>query len=317
MNQNEIQPQLTLQLAGLTLANPVILLSGCVGFGEDLLRLQGFDFSSIGAICLKGTTLHPREGNPPPRVAETPSGMLNAIGLHNPGARHVAEVILPRILSLPTCFIANIAGSTVEEYAEVARIFNDTDIAAIEINISCPNVKEGGVAFGSDPIMAARVTQAVRAVTKKPLITKLSPNVTDIRPIAKAVIEAGTDAIAAVNTFMGMAVDWQTRRPILGNIQGGLSGPAIKPAALLQVWRVWEVAAPRGIPIIGQGGISCTQDAVEFLLVGATAVGVGTALFRNPLLAGQIAQGLHEYLVTHQLTSTSLLTGTLNIQSSP
>lgn len=312
---NDGQPRMAIQLAGIILNNPVVLLSGCVGFGEELTHLQGFDFASVGAICLKGTTLQPRLGNPTPRVAETPSGMLNAIGLQNPGARHIASVILPRILALPTRFIANIAGSTVEEYAEVARIFNDTDIAAIEINISCPNVKEGGAAFGSDPIMAAQVIQAVRQTTTKPLITKLSPNVTDIRVIARAVIEAGTDALSAVNTFMGMAVDWQTRRPILGNIQGGLSGPAIKPAALLQVWRVHEVAAPLGIPIIGQGGISNARDALEFLLVGATAVGVGTALFRTPLVADEIVQGMREYLLAHGLTHPTQLTGTLQAPS--
>ncbi|MBF0126023.1 MAG: dihydroorotate dehydrogenase [Magnetococcales bacterium] len=306
-----MEPDLTTRLAGMTLANPLVLLSGCVGFGEELARIEGFDFSSVGAICLKGTTLHPRQGNPTPRIAETPCGMLNAIGLQNPGARHVAETILPRLRHLPTRFIANIAGSTVDEYAQVARIFNDTDIAAMEINISCPNVKEGGVAFGADPVMAARVTEAVRKATDKPIITKLSPNVTDIRVIARAVIDAGSDALSAVNTYMGMAVAWQTGRPLLGNVQGGLSGPAIKPAALLQVWRVHEVAAPRGIPIIGQGGIANTRDALEFMLVGATAVGLGTALFANPLLSGEIVSGLREYLAAHPERTLSQLTGSL------
>ncbi|MBF0295677.1 MAG: dihydroorotate dehydrogenase [Magnetococcales bacterium] len=307
--------QLVTQLAGVTLANPVVLLSGCVGFGEELTRLEGFDFAAIGAICLKGTTLHARPGNPTPRIAETPAGMLNAIGLQNPGARHVADHILPGLEGLPTLFFANIAGSTVEEYAEVARIFDDTLVAAIEINISCPNVKEGGVAFGSDPIMAARVVAAVRHATSKPIIAKLSPNVTDIRIIARAAIEAGSDALSAVNTFMGMAIDWQTGRPVLGNTQGGLSGPAIKPAALLQVWRVYEVAAPLGIPIIGQGGIACSRDAVEFMLAGATAVGIGTALFTEPLLGQRIAQGIREYLVAHSLSGPERLTGTLERRS--
>ncbi|MBF0273216.1 MAG: dihydroorotate dehydrogenase [Magnetococcales bacterium] len=302
---------LEVTLAGLTLANPVVLLSGCAGFGEELAGVEGFDFSQVGAICLKGTTLNPKEGNPPPRVAETPAGMLNAIGLQNPGARHVAEVIWPRIQHWPTRFIANIAGSTVEEYAEVARVFDATGVAAIEINISCPNVKEGGVAFGSDPVMAARVVAGVRRATNKPIITKLSPNVTDIRVVARAVIEAGTDIISAVNTFMGMAVDWRSGRPILGNIQGGLSGAAIKPAALLQVWRVHEVAAPLGIPIIGQGGIGTARDAVEFLMVGAMAVGVGTALFQSPLVAGEIVAGLKAYLQERGLDSPAQLTGTL------
>ncbi|MEO5347700.1 MAG: dihydroorotate dehydrogenase [Magnetococcus sp. YQC-9] len=306
-----MEPNLEVHLAGLTLANPVLLLSGCAGFGEELTRIEGFDFTKVGAICLKGTTLNPKEGNPPPRVAETPAGMLNAIGLQNPGARHVVDEILPRIQSLPTRFIANIAGSTVEEYAEVARIFDQSPVAAIEINISCPNVKEGGVAFGSDPIMAARVVKSVRQATSKPLITKLSPNVTDIRVIARAVIDSGTDMLSAVNTFMGMAVDWQSGRPILGNIQGGLSGPAIKPAALLQVWRTYEVAAKHAIPIIGQGGISSARDAVEFMLVGASAVGVGTALFQSPHIAETIVAGMKAYLIAQGLDSPARLTGGL------
>ncbi|MBF0181217.1 MAG: dihydroorotate dehydrogenase [Magnetococcales bacterium] len=307
--------QLLTQLAGVTLANPVVLLSGCVGFGEELMRLEGFDCAAIGAICLKGTTLHPRAGNPTPRIAETPSGMLNAIGLQNPGARHVADHILPGLEGLPTRFFANIAGSTVEEYAEVARVFDDTLVAAIEVNISCPNVKEGGVAFGSDPIMASRVVQAVRQATSKPIVTKLSPNVTDIRVIARAAIEAGSDALSAVNTFMGMAIDWRTGRPVLGNTQGGLSGPAIKPAALLQVWRVYEVAAPLGIPIIGQGGIADTRDAVEFMLAGATAIGIGTALFTDPLLGQRIATGIRDYLVERRLPGPEHLTGALERRS--
>ncbi|MBF0262716.1 MAG: dihydroorotate dehydrogenase [Magnetococcales bacterium] len=306
-----MEPTLQVTLAGMTLANPLMLLSGCAGFAEELTRVEGFDFASVGAICLKGTTLNPKEGNPPPRVAETPAGMLNAIGLQNPGARHVVETILPRIQHLPTRFIANIAGSTVDEYAEVARLFDNSPVAAIEINISCPNVKEGGVAFGSDAIMAARVVTAVRQATTKPLITKLSPNVTDIRVIARATIESGTDILSAVNTYMGMAVEWHSGRPILGNVQGGLSGPAIKPAALLQVWRVREVAAPLGIPIIGQGGIASARDAVEFMLVGASAVGVGTALFHKPLIAGEIVAGIREHLVTQGLDCPARLTGTL------
>ncbi|NGZ07343.1 MAG: dihydroorotate dehydrogenase [Magnetococcales bacterium] len=304
---------LEVRLAGLTLANPVMLLSGCAGFGEELAMVEGFDFSRVGAICLKGTTLHPKEGNPPPRVAETPAGMLNAIGLQNPGARHVAEKILPGILHWPTRFIANIAGSTVDEYAEVARIFDDTGVAAIEINISCPNVKEGGVAFGADPVMAARVVAAVRQATSKPLITKLSPNVTDIRVIARATIEAGTDILSAVNTYLGMAIDWSSGRPILGNVQGGLSGPAIKPAALLQVWRVYEVARHCNVPIIGQGGITCTRDAVEFFLVGAAAIGIGTALFSSPLVAGEIVTGLRHHLEERGLDGPARLTGMLKV----
>ncbi len=305
------KPDLTVDLAGITLANPVMLLSGCVGFGEDLARIAGFDFSSVGAICLKGTTLQPRIGNPPPRIAETPGGMLNAIGLQNPGARHVVSEILPRIENWPTKLIANIAGSSVEEYGEVARIFDDSPVAGIEINISCPNVKEGGAAFGSDPTTAARVVETVKKATDKPIITKLSPNVTDIRSVARAVLEAGTDAFSAINTLMGMAVDVANNRAVLGNFMGGLSGPAIKPVALLQVWRVYEVAKPHGIPIIGQGGITDGADALEFILAGSNAVGVGTVLFKNPLVAGEIVSGIADHLAKNNIASVAELTGTL------
>ncbi|MBF0358371.1 MAG: dihydroorotate dehydrogenase [Magnetococcales bacterium] len=305
------KPDLAVDFAGIPLLNPIVLLSGCIGFGEDLERLHGFDFSSVGALCLKGTTLTPRLGNPPPRVAETPAGMLNAIGLQNPGAKHVVEKILPRIGHWPTQLIANIAGSTVAEYEEVARVFDDSSVAGIEINISCPNVKEGGAAFGSDPIVAAQVVEAVRRGTTKPVITKLSPNVTDIRTVARAVLEAGTDGFSAINTLMGMAVDVAKGQAVLGNFQGGLSGPAIKPVALLQVWRVYEVAKPHGIPIMGQGGIASSDDALEFILAGSTAVGVGTALFKNPHLGGEIAQGIEEHIIKSGLDSVTALTGTL------
>ncbi|MBF0584967.1 MAG: dihydroorotate dehydrogenase [Magnetococcales bacterium] len=304
-------PPLHVNLAGIALANPVVLLSGCAGFGEELANIQGFDFASVGAICLKGTTLEPRRGNPPPRLAETPAGLLNAIGLQNPGARYVIEQILPRIAHLPTRLIANIAGSTVAEYGEVARLFDDSPVDAIEINISCPNVKEGGAAFGADPHSAAQVVTAVRQATSKPIITKLSPNVTDIRPIATAAIDAGTNAFAAINTLMGMAVDIDNRRAILGNKQGGLSGAAIKPVALLKVWQLHQVTAPHAIPIIGQGGIGSATDAIEFLLAGATAVGIGTALFKNPLIGSEIAAGIAQYLVKQNFPYVSALTGTL------
>ena len=305
------RPDLSVNFAGIPLANPLVLLSGCVGFGEDLARLQGFDLSSVGAICLKGTTLTPRSGNPPPRIAETPSGMLNAIGLQNPGAKHVVQEVLPRISHWPTQLIANIAGSTVEEYGEVAKIFDDSPVAGIEINISCPNVKEGGAAFGSDPVMAARVVDAVRKGSSKPIITKLSPNVTDIRSVAQAVLEAGTDGFSAINTLMGMAIDINKGQAVLGNFQGGLSGPAIKPVALLQVWRLYEVAKPHGIPILGQGGISSSDDALEFFLAGSTAVGVGTALFKNPLISGEIVAGIEDYLAKSGMESVTDLIGTL------
>lgn len=303
----------TLQVAfaGISMATPLVLLSGCVGFGEELLTLEGFDFSVVGAICLKGTTLHGKKGNPPHRLAETPGGLLNAIGLQNPGARQVTGKILPRLTPYPTRLFANIAGSTVEEYGEVARIFDDSPVDAIEINISCPNVKEGGAAFGADPLVAARVVACVRQATRKPVITKLSPNVTDIRAVARAVMEEGSDALSAINTLMGMAIDIRSRRPVLGNVQGGLSGPAIKPVALLRIWQVYQDAAPRGIPILGQGGVASGDDAVEFLLAGATTVGIGTALFADPWLPRKVADGLRGYLTDNALASPAELTGAL------
>jgi len=293
-------PTLEVEFCGLKLASPIVLLSGCVGFGEEYTRVEGFSNREAGAIVLKGTTLAPRLGNPPHRVYETPMGMLNAIGLQNPGVDHVVRHILPTLDFRETRFFANVCGSTVEEYAEVARRFDDSPIDAMEINISCPNVKEGGVQFGNDPDMSAQVVTACRKVTRKPLITKLSPNQTDIRENARRCIEAGTDALSAINTLMGMAIDSQTRRPFIGNVQGGLSGPAIKPIALLKVLQVHEVARRHRIPIIGQGGITSATDAVEFLLAGASAVGVGTGLFYDPLVCGKINAGLTEYLRRHQ-----------------
>ncbi len=269
-----------------------MLLSGCVGFGEEYTRVEGFSNRDAGAIVLKGTTRKARLGNPPHRVYETPAGMLNAIGLQNPGVDHVVEHILPQLDFAETRFIANVCGSTIEEYVEVTRRFDDSPIDAIEINISCPNVKEGGVAFGNDPEMSARVVAACRRVTSKPIITKLSPNQTDIRENARRCIEAGTDALAVINTIMGMAIDVATRRPVIGNVQGGLSGPAIKPIALLKVHQVYEVAGPHRIPIIGQGGIASAHDALEFIIAGATAVGVGTALFYDPLVCKRINEGI-------------------------
>ncbi|MBF0623771.1 MAG: dihydroorotate dehydrogenase [Magnetococcales bacterium] len=314
-------PELQVRLAGLELATPLVLLSGCVGFGEELLTLDGFDCAQIGAICLKGTTLEPRRGNPPCRIVETHGGMLNAIGLQNPGVRAVTGVILPRLLERlaqhphgrQVRLLANVAGATVPEYAEVARLFDDSPVDAIEINISCPNVKEGGVAFGSDPAMAARVVAAVRAVTRKPVITKLSPNVTSIRAVARAVAEAGTDGFAVINTLMGLAVDAATRRPVLGNVTGGLSGPAIKPVALLKVWEVFQEVRDQGLPIIGQGGIATATDAAEFLIAGATAVGLGTVLFQDALRPARINRDLADFMARHGIARVADLTGTLHI----
>jgi dihydroorotate dehydrogenase (NAD+) catalytic subunit len=296
---------------GLSFATPLVLLSGCVGFGEEYTRVAGFSNREAGAVCLKGTTRQARLGNRPHRVAETPAGMLNAIGLQNPGVDHVVDSILPALDFSETRFIANVSGSTLEEYTDVTRRFDDSPIDAIEINISCPNVKAGGVTFGNDPDMSARVVAACRAVTKKPLITKLSPNQTDIAANARRCIEAGTDAFAVINTLMGMAIDIETRTPVIGNNQGGLSGPAIKPVALLKVQQVFRVCRPHGIPIIGQGGITGSADALEFLIAGATALGIGTALFYDPLVCEKINAGILEYLQRHRLENVTQLTGSL------
>jgi dihydroorotate dehydrogenase (NAD+) catalytic subunit len=302
---------LRVRFCGLDFASPIVLLSGCVGFGEEYTRIEGFSNRDAGAIVLKGTTGKPRLGNPPHRVYETPGGMLNAIGLQNPGADHVVRHILPQLDFSETRFIANVSGSTIEEYVEVTRRFDESPIDAIEINISCPNVKEGGVAFGNYPDMSAQVVAACRRVTRKPLITKLSPNQTDIRENARRCIEAGSDALAVINTIMGMAIDVNTRRPVIGNVQGGLSGPAIKPIALLKVHQVYEVARPHNVPIIGQGGITSAQDAIEFIIAGATAVGIGTALFYEPMVCKSINEGIAEYLRAQGMKGIAELVGTL------
>lgn len=288
-----------------------MLLSGCVGFGEEYTRVAGFSNRDAGAIVLKGTTGEPRLGNEPHRIYETPMGMLNAIGLQNPGVDAVVRDILPTLDFGETRFIANACGSTIEEYVEVCRRFDDSPIDAIEINISCPNVKEGGYAFGNYPDVSARVVAACRAATRKPIITKLSPNQTDIRENARRCIEAGTDALAVINTLTGMAIDIERRRPVLANVQGGLSGPAIKPIALLKTWQVYQEARPHGVPIIGQGGIASASDAIEFLIAGATCVGVGTALFYDPLVCRKINDGIVAYLARHGLTHVGELVGSL------
>ena len=297
------------------LGSPLVLLSGCVGFGEEYTRVEGFSNRDVGAVVLKGTTPEPRLGNPAHRVYETPMGMLNAIGLQNPGADRVVDEILPELDFEETRFIANVCGSTIEDYVEVTARFDDSPIDAIEINISCPNIKEGGVAFGNYPEMSARVVAACRAVTSKPIITKLSPNQTDIRANARACIEAGSDGLAVINTLMGMAIDAEAREPIIGNVQGGLSGPAIKPIALLKVHQVYEVAGPHGVPIIGQGGICDARDAVEFIIAGASAVGVGTALFYDPMACKRMNDGIVDYLQRHNFGSVSELVGTLRLPS--
>ena len=302
---------LHINLCGISMNSPIVLLSGCVGFGEEYTRIEGYSNADVGAVVLKGTTGDPRLGNKPHRVYETPAGMLNSIGLQNPGVDKVVDDILPGLDFSETRFFANVSGSTIEEYERVTKRFDDSPIDAIEINISCPNVKEGGVQFGNDPEMSARVVAACRAQTSKPIITKLSPNQTDIQENARLCIEAGTDGFAVINTVMGMAIDTETRMPIIGNVRGGLSGPAIKPIALLKTHQVYEVAKHHDAPIIGQGGIVTAEDAVEFMIAGAAAVGVGTALFYDPLVCQKINSGVVDYLRRNGMSSVSELTGTL------
>ena len=303
---------LSVDFCGLRLNSPIVLLSGCVGFGDEYTRVEGFSNADAGAIVCKGTTLKPRLGNKGHRLWETAGGMLNAIGLQNPGVDAVVQEIAPRLDYEETCWFANICGSTVEEYAEVTRRFDDTPMQGMEINISCPNVREGGVAFGNDPDMSARVVEACRAATSKPLIAKLSPNQTDIAENARRCLEAGADGLAVINTLMGMDIDPETRRPIIGNIQGGLSGPAIRPIALLKVHQVYEEVRRDGTPIIGQGGIETAADALTFLMAGAATVGVGTALFYDPLAAKKINAGIRSYIERHGLSSVAELIGSLD-----
>ena len=299
------------EFLGLALRSPIVLLSGCVGFGDEYSRVEGFSSKSIGGAVLKGTTLEPRLGNNPHRVAETPSGMLNSIGLQNPGVDEVVDNILPSLEPLETHYFANVSGSTVEEYVAVTKKFNHSSVSGIELNISCPNVKRGGMEFGNDPEMSARVVEACKKVTKKPLITKLSPNQTDIQKNASYCIEAGTDGLSVINTISGMAIDIQSQSPVLGNGVGGLSGPAIKPIALLKVREVYEVAKKHGVPIMGQGGISNTSDAIEFILAGSSTIGIGTALFFDPLVCEKINLGISKYLDENGLPSVASLVGLL------
>ena len=310
MSGSQINP-LHVDFCGLSLTSPIVLLSGCVGFGEEYTRVEGFSNSDVGAVVLKGTTLEPRLGHRPRRMCETPLGMLNAIGLQNPGVDKVIDEILPGLDFSETRFIANICGSTIDDYAAITRRFDDSPIDAIEINISCPNISEGGVHFGNVPEMSARVVAACRAQTSKPIITKLSPNQTDIRENARLCIEAGTDAFAVINTVMAMAIDIEQRTPVLGNVRGGLSGPAIKPIALLMTLQVHEVSKPHNIPIIGQGGITTPDDAIEFMIAGAATVGVGTALFYEPLVCPEINAGITAYLERHDMASVAELVGSM------
>ena len=308
-----MQNNLHTSFCGMSLNSPIILLSGCVGFGEEYTRIKGFSNTEVGAVCLKGTTLEPRLGNKPHRIAETPNGMLNSIGLQNPGAEIVIDEIMPSLKKNETKFIINISGSSVEEYGEIAKHFDDTDIDAVEINISCPNVKEGGVAFGNDPEMSFRVVEICRKNTTKPIITKLSPNQTDIAKNAARCIDAGSDGLAVINTVTGMAVDIETRKPVIGNNRGGLSGPSIKPIALLKVHQVYQVSKKYNIPIIGQGGVTSANDALEFIIAGAATIGVGTALFYDPLVCEKINTGISQYLSDQNLSGVGSLVGTLQL----
>ena len=295
----------TVDLGGIKMKNPVATASGTFGFG---LEYQSFlQLDHLGAIIVKGTTPAPRQGNPPPRIVETPAGMLNAIGLQNPGVDRVAEEIMPQLVNLKTPVIINIAGDTVEDYALVAdRLDGIPGVAGLEINISCPNVKKGGIQFGSDPRSAAEVTRAVKAATRLPVIVKLSPNVTDIAAMAEAVAEAGADALSLINTLLGMVIDVNRRKPVLGNITGGLSGPAVRPVAVRAVWQVYRAVK---LPILGMGGIMTARDALEFILAGATAVAVGTANFVNPRATIEIIEGIKNYLREQGFDHISQLTG--------
>ena len=294
---------------GLTIKNPVMTASGTFGYGteyEDFI-----DLNRLGGILVKGTTLHPRQGNPYPRMAETPSGMLNAVGLQNKGVDYFCEHIYPKIRGYETAMIVNVSGSQVEDYIETAEKINALeDIPAIELNISCPNVKEGGMAFGVTCAGAASVVRAVRAVYDKTLIVKLSPNVTDITEIARAVEAEGADSISMINTLLGMAIDAEKRRPVLSTITGGLSGPAVKPIALRMVWQTSQAVK---VPIIGMGGIASATDAIEFLLAGASAIEVGTYNFVDPAVTAQIVNGIEDYMLRHGITDIQDLIGALDV----
>lgn len=300
-------PRMEVELAGLRLQNPIMPASGTFGFGEEYASYV--DLNSLGALVTKSVTLQPTPGNPPPRIVETPAGMLNSIGLQNPGLEVFIREKMPFLRRFRPPVIVNIAGKTVEEYAELARRLTEVPgVAALEVNISCPNVKEGGLAFGLHPETAAKVITAVRQATSLPLIAKLTPNVTDVVSVAQRLEEAGADALSLINTLQGMAIDWKTRRPILANIVGGLSGPAIKPVALYAVWRVARAVK---IPIIGMGGIMTATDALEFLLAGARAVAVGTANLVNPKAMEEIIAGLKEYLIQNKVDDINEIIGGL------
>lgn len=298
--------RLSTDIAGIAMETPVLTASGTFGFGEEFA-----DFVSLrrlGAVMVKGTTLKPRRGNDGVRMAETPMGMLNSIGLENPGVEFFLQTILPRLAPYGMNVIVNISGSSADEYGELAKRLDVPGVAGVELNVSCPNVKEGGILFGTSPDAVASVVRAAKANTKKPVILKLSPNVTDIVPIAQAAEKAGADALSLINTLLGMEIDIRTRRPVLGNITGGLSGPAVKPVALRLVW---QTARAVHIPVIGMGGIMTADDAIAFFLAGASAVAVGTANFVDPAITEKIIQGIEAYLIRYQVAHIQELVGKL------
>jgi len=295
---------LNVTFAGVPFKTPVVVASGTFGFGREYGEI--FDLSRLGGICVKGLTLRPRLGNPPPRIAETPMGILNSVGLQNPGVDRFIEEELPYLKTLGTNIIANISGETVEEYAEMAEKLSVAGVDLIEVNISCPNVKAGGAAFGTSCDAAASVTRAVKRAARVPVMVKLTPNVTDIAEIARAVEDAGADAVSLINTLLGMRIDINTRRPVLKNNTGGLSGPAVFPVAVRMVWQVRRAVK---IPICGMGGISTGEDAVEMMLAGADIVAVGTALFRDPFAAIRVTEGIVRYLDEHQIENVTEITG--------
>ena len=300
--------RLHVNLAGIAMNTPVMTASGTFGFGEEFADFV--DLNRLGGVMVKGTTLKPRRGNDGVRITETPMGMMNCIGLENPGVEVLLTKTLPRLKQYGMNVIVNISGGTVDEYGELAAMLDVPEVAAIELNVSCPNVKEGGIVFGTDPKAAAAVVKAAKAKTDKPVILKLSPNVTDIVTMAKAVEAAGADVISLINTLLGMEININTRKPTLGNITGGLSGPCIKPVALRMVW---QVANAVKVPIIGMGGIASANDAIEFILAGASAVAVGTANFTDPAITMKICDGINDYLKANGIDNVSDLVGKLEI----
>jgi dihydroorotate dehydrogenase (NAD+) catalytic subunit len=301
------KPLMSVEIAGIKMRNPVMTASGTFGYGEEFDEYM--DLESIGAMITKGLSLKPKAGNNTPRIVETPGGMLNAIGLQNVGIEAFIAKKLPFLRKVDTPVIANLYGNSLEEYGDLAaRIDGIAEIAGVEVNISCPNVKQGGIVFGTDPAAAAQVVALVRRETSKPLIVKLSPNVTDITVMAKACVDAGAEALSLINTLTGMAIDLQKRRPVLANITGGLSGPAIKPVALRMVW---QVAKAVKVPIIGIGGIMSASDALEFILAGATAVQIGTANFLTPAASQEIATGMEQWLLDNRVADVRELIGAL------